>query len=191
MEIKHEFQQAQGAGTTANEQPFILKYPEEMSFEFLFDNTGIINRIPKINIATDIQNFKEFLMGYDGETHQPRFFKFVWGTDLFKGRCTSLNINYKLFNPDGSPIRAICKVTLKQAIEEQVRVAQQNDRSPDLSHYRRVQAGDTLPNMCFKIYGDAAYYIQVAEVNKIQNFRNLNIGSEIYFPPIDKSKTTT
>lgn len=190
LEIKHDFQQTQGSGTTGHQQPFIIKYPEEMSFEFLFDNTGIIDKNPKENIAADIQNFKNFLMEYDGNTHQPRFFKFVWGTDLFKGRCSVLTINYKLFNPDGSPIRAICKVTLKQASEEELRVIQQNDRSPDLTHYRRVQEGDTLPYMCFKIYGDAAYYIQVAQVNKIQNFRKLETGSEIFFPPIEKLKTS-
>ena len=188
VEIKYEFEQAQGQGTTGNNQSFKVKYPEEMSFEFLFDNTGIIDRNPKENIATDIENFKKFLMDHDGNSHQPRFFKFVWGTDLFKGRCSALNINYKLFNPDGSPIRAICKVSLKQATEEELRVIQQNDRSPDLTHYRRVQKGDTLPYMCFKIYGDSSFYLQVAKANKLQNFRNLEVGSEIFFPPIDKAK---
>jgi Contractile injection system tube protein len=190
VEIKYEFEQAQGQGTTGNQQPFKVKYPEEMSFEFLFDNTGIIDKKPKDNIAADIKNFKDFLMEYDGNSHQPRFFKFVWGTDLFKGRCSALSINYKLFNPDGSPIRAICKVSLKQATDEELRVIQQNDHSPDLTHYRVVQKGDTLPLMCFKIYGDSSYYLQVAQANNLQNFRNLETGSEIFFPPIDKTKAT-
>lgn len=190
VEIKYEFEKAQGQGTTGNHQPFKVKYPEEMSFEFLFDNTGIIDKKPKENIATDIDNFKKFLMEYDGNSHQPRFFKFVWGTDLFKGRCSALNINYKLFNPDGSPIRAVCKVSLKQATDEELRVIQQNNRSPDLTHYRKVQKGDTLPYMCFKIYGDSSYYLQVAQVNKLQDFRNLEVGSEIFFPPFDKTKPT-
>lgn len=190
VEIKYEFEKAQGQGTTGNHQPFKVKYPEEMSFEFLFDNTGIIDKKPKENIATDIDNFKKFLMEYDGNSHQPRFFKFVWGTDLFKGRCSALNINYKLFNPDGSPIRAVCKVSLKQATDEELRVIQQNNRSPDLTHYRKVQKEDTLPYMCFKIYGDSSYYLQVAQVNKLQDFRNLEVGSEIFFPPFDKTKPT-
>ena len=188
VEIKYEFEKTQGQGSTGGHQQFKVKLPEEMAFEFLFDNTGIADGKPKENIAVEIENFKKFLMDYDGNSHQPRFFKFVWGTDLFKGRCASLNINYKLFNPDGSPIRAICKVSLKQATDEELRVIQQNDHSPDLTHYRVVQKGDTLPLMCYKIYGNSSCYLQVAAANKLQNFRNLETGTEIFFPPIDKTK---
>jgi hypothetical protein len=191
VEIKNEFENAQGQGTTGGHQQFKVKLPEEMSFEFLFDNTGIIDGKPKENIATEIENFKKFLMDYDGNSHQPRFFKFVWGTDLFKGRCSALNINFKLFNPDGTPIRAVCKVSLKQATDEELRVIQQNDHSPDLTHYRTVKKGDTLPLMCYRIYGNSAYYLQVAQVNKLQNFRSLEVGSQVFFPPIDKTKATT
>ncbi len=187
IEIKYEFENAQGQGTTGGHQQFKVKLPEEMSFEFLFDNTGIIDGRPRENIAGEIENFRKFLMDYDGNTHQPRFFKFVWGTDLFKGRCSALHINYKLFNPDGSPIRAICKVSLKQATDEELRVIQQNDRSPDLTHYRTVKKGDTLPLMCYDIYGDSSYYIQVAGANNLQNFRNLEPGSLIFFPPVAKN----
>jgi hypothetical protein len=190
VEIKYEFENAQGQGTTGGQQQFKVKLPEEMSFEFLFDNTGLIDGKPKENITTEIDNFRKFLMDYDGNSHQPRFFKFAWGTDLFKGRCSALNINYKLFNPDGAPIRAICKVTLKQATDEELRVIEQNDSSPDLTHYRTVHKGDTLPLMCYRIYGDSAQYLQVARVNRLQNFRNLETGMEIFFPPFDKTNTT-
>jgi hypothetical protein len=188
VDIKYEFENSQGQGTTGGQQQFKVKYPEEMAFDFLFDNTGIIDGKPKPNISDDIANFKKFLMDYDGSVHEPRFFKFVWGTDLFKGRCSGLNIAYKLFNPDGSPIRAVCKVTLNQATEEELRVLQQQDQSPDLTHYRVVRKGDTLPWMCYHIYGDSKYYIQVAAANKLSNFRDLTVGDEIFFPPIDKVK---
>ena len=191
VEIKYEFENGQGQGSTGGHQQFKVKLPEEMSFEFLFDNTGIIDGKPKTNIADDIEKFKKFLMDYDGNSHQPRFFKFAWGTDLFKGRCAALNINYKLFNPDGSPIRAICKVSLKQATEEELRVIRQNNHSPDLTHYRVTQKGDTLPLMCYKIYGDSSYYLQVAQVNKLQNFRALEAGTEIFFPPVEKTKDSS
>jgi hypothetical protein len=53
---------------------------------------------------------------------RPGFSSFVWGTSLMKGVCSSLNITYKLFNPDGKPIRAICKVTIREVTEEEQRV---------------------------------------------------------------------
>ena len=187
IEAKMEFKQGQAQGTTGNQQPFELKLPEEMSFEFLFDNTGIIDGKPKENLTQDIQDFSIFLMGYDGDTHEPKFFKLVWGTLLFKGRCTALSINYKLFNPDGAPIRAVCKVTIKEFKEENLRVAEENRQSPDLTHYRTVKKGDNLPLLCYRIYGDPKYYIQVAKANKLGNYRNLITGDELFFPPILKT----
>jgi hypothetical protein len=188
LETKMEFSQAQGQGTTGNQQPFELKVPEELAFEFLFDNTGIIDGKPTENISEALETFSEFLMGYDGSTHEPKFFKLVWGTLLFKGRCTSLAINYKLFNPDGAPIRAVCKTTFKEFKEENLRVAEEDNQSPDLTHYRLVKKGDTLPLLCYHIYGDSRYYLQVAQVNKLINYRNLIPGQEIFFPPVINNK---
>jgi hypothetical protein len=190
LESKMNFNDGQGQGTTGTQPRFELKPPEELSFEFLFDNTGIINGIPKPNIAKDLADFKEMLMGYDSQTHEPKFFKLAWGTLLVKGRCTSLTITYKLFNPNGAPIRAVCKATFKGSIEENLRVAIESPFSPDLTHYRLVKKGDTLPLMCYRIYGDSRYYLQVAMANRLTNFRNLQVGDELFFPPIEKTSNT-
>ena len=189
IDKKMEFNLKQGHGTSGHQPKFELKLPEEMSFEFLFDNTGIIDGQPSTNLTQKIDDFSELLMGYNGSTHEPKFFKLVWGTLLFKGRCTALNIAFKLFNPDGAPIRAICKVTFKEMKEEKLRVAQEDNHSPDLTHHRIVKKGDTLPMMCFLIYGDARYYLEVARANKLINFRKLNIGDELFFPPFAKTAT--
>lgn len=186
VDIKYEFQGEQGHGATSSPMKFVRKDPEDMAFEFLFDNTGIIDGVPKPSIDEDITNFKKLLVEYDGDSHQPRYFKFAWGSSMFKGRCMQLTINYKLFNADGSAIRAICKVALKQAKEDELSALEANDQSPDLTHYRVVKKGDTLPLLCYNIYGDSSYYLQVARVNKLQNFRNLQTGASIFFPPFDK-----
>jgi nucleoid-associated protein YgaU len=60
------------------------------------------------------------------------------------------------------------------------------DESPDLTHIRLVKAGDTLPEMCFNIYGDPRYYLDVARQNRLDNFRKLEPGTRIFFPPIEK-----
>jgi nucleoid-associated protein YgaU len=188
IETKVEFNNGQAGGTSASQPRFEKKPPGELAFEFLYDNTGIIDGNPREDISEDLQKLNDFLMGYDGDIHQTRFFKFVWGTSLMKGVCSSLNIAYKLFNPDGKPIRAVCKVTIREIVEEEARVLGENNHSPDLTHFRIVKKGDTLPLMCFKIYGDSKYYLQVAGVNKLNNFRNLTVGTEIFFPPFDKTK---
>jgi phage tail protein X len=187
LETKMEFQAAQGQGTSATPAKFVVKPPEEMSFEILFDNTGIIDGKPRADLADELKAFKEFLMGYDGEIHRPKYLKFVWGKDLVKGVCSALNIAYKLFNPNGTPIRAICKVTIREMKEDERRVAEERRSSPDLTHYRTIKKGDTLPLMCYRIYGHSKYYLQVAQANGFSNFRNLQPGEEVFFPPIDKT----
>ncbi|MDO9240736.1 MAG: hypothetical protein Q7U30_12015 [Methylicorpusculum sp.] len=159
-----------------------------MTFEFLFDNTGIIDGKPRDSIADDLKHFKEVLTGYKGDAHEPRHFKLVWGENsIFKGRVVEVGITYKLFRPDGTPIRALVKVKFKSSIEEQKRAAKENKSSPDLTHSRKVKAGDTLPLMCYKIYGDPRYYLEVAKKNRLNDFRQLQPGTEIYFPPITKT----
>ena len=100
-----------------------------------------------------------------------------------------MNVQYKLFNSAGSPIRAMVKVTIKQSEEENHRTAREDRHSADLTHVRTVKSGDTLPWLCYKVYGDPKFYIQVAKVNGIVNFRKLQEGIDIFFPPIARQST--
>jgi len=180
---------AQGQGTSGQQLKYEYTAPEELAFEFLFDNTGIVDGKPRESIADDLKRFKEVVLEYKGDSHEPRHFKLVWGKHfVFKGRVTEVSIAYKLFNADGTPIRAIARVAFKSSIEEQMRAAQEDNNSPDLTHIRKVKAGDTLPLMCYRIYGTPEYYLQVAEANGLSDFRSLVPGMDIEFPPIQNSK---
>ena len=98
-----------------------------------------------------------------------------------------MNVEFKLFNPDGTPIRAVAKAKFQEFVEDDLRVAKENNQSPDLTHLRTVKAGDTLPLMSFRIYGDSKYYLEVAKANNIHNFRSLITGQQLFFPPIIKT----
>ena len=192
LEYKLKFSESgQGQGTSGKQLKYEYTEPEEISFEFLFDNTGIIDGKPRDSVADDIKKFKEVLIDYKGDSHEPRHFKLIWGENsIFKGRVTEVAITYKLFKADGTPIRATGKVTFKSSIEEQKRAAKENKSSPDLSHSRTVRQGDSLPQMCFLVYGDPRYYLQVAQINKLGNFRDLQTGAQLIFPPLNKSVKT-
>ena len=187
LEYKVKTAEGQGQGTSGAQAKFQYTMPEELTFEFLFDNTGIIDGKPnKDGVFDDVNHFKTMLTGYQGTSHEPYHLKLVWGNLIFKGRAVELSITYKLFNPDGQPIRAVAKAKFKGSIEEKKRAAKENKSSPDLTHVRMVKAGDSLPLLCFKIYGDPRHYLLVAERNKLTNFRFLPPGRELVFPPIDK-----
>jgi len=126
------------------------------------------------------------ILDYNGDEHKPNYLIISWGKLLFKGALTEMDIEFKLFKPDGTPIRAIAKAKFQGFVEDQLRAAKENNKSPDLTHYRSVKEGDTLPLMTFHIYGDSKYYLQVARVNNIINFRKLKTGQKIFFPPLQK-----
>jgi hypothetical protein len=188
LEYKLKFSSSgQGQGTSGKQLKYEYSEPAEMSFEFLFDNTGIIDGEPRESVAGDLQRFKEVVIDYKGDSHEPRHFKLVWGENsIFKGRVTAVSITHKLFNSNGTPIRAVAKVTFKSSIEEEKRAAKEDKQSPDLTQSRIVKLSDTLPQLCFEIYGDPRYYLKVAAVNGLANFRRLPPGETLRFPPIAK-----
>lgn len=165
--------------------------PEALSFSFYIDATGILagsdgsQKKYRINsIADEIGIFKKMAYSINGDIHTPNYLILFWGKLKFKCRLTSLKIEYTLFNPSGIPLRAKLNVDFKQFLSAEELLRQTGKSSPDLTHARTVSAGDTLPLMCYRIYGDSRYYLEVARVNKLKDFRNLEAGSQIIFPPL-------
>lgn len=191
LEYKVKTADGQGQGTSGAQAKFEYTMPEELTFEFLFDNTGIIDGKPKKDgVFDDVDQFRRVLTEYQGASHEPYHLKLVWGNLIFKGRAIELGITYKLFNPDGQPIRAVAKAKFKGSIEEKKRAAKEDKTSPDLTHQYRVKAGDTLPLLCYRIYGDPKYYLKVAEANDLDNFRFLAPGMNLVFPPVERTKAS-
>jgi hypothetical protein len=188
LEYKVKTAEGQGQGTSSAQAKFEYTLPEELTFEFLFDNTGIIDgKANPDGVFDEVNHFRTLLTGYQGDSHEPYHLKLVWGNLIFKGRAIELGITYKLFNPDGQPIRAVAKVKFKGSIEEKKRALQEDKKSPDLTHIRKVKAGDTLPLMCHRIYGDPRHYLQIAQFNGLDNFRALKPGTDLAFPPLAKT----
>lgn len=193
LEYKLQTDKAQAPGTSTVQTKFGYVLPSELTFEFLFDNTGIIESKEKPNkegVFDEIQQFKKLLIEFNGKSHETYHLVLVWGNLIFKGRAIELSITYKLFNPDGQPIRALAKVKFQGSVEEEKRLAKEYKQSSDLTHIRKVKAGDTLPLMCHQIYGDPKYYLSVANFNNLSNFRTLTPGSELVFPPLDTTSKT-
>ena len=203
----------QTQATTGQDQQFNRILPPDLQLDFVFDSTGVIPQplegiagalsgVPiagaiasaiagpkKYDILADIKKFKKILYELDGNQHKPRQVQLIWGTLLFHGVLVSLDFNFKLFKPSGEPIRVIATAGFTGTIQDDLRVALEAKRSPDLTHVREVREGDTLPLMTHTIYGDPAYYLEVAKANKLINFRNIKPGTKIFFPPVEKNKT--
>lgn len=189
----------QGSGTSSSAPRYNRTPPEDLELEFIFDRTGVLINYGEpgkaddelstdegVGIADDVDLLKRVVFDYNGDEHRPNYLVISWGALLFKGVLTNLDITFKLFRADGTPLRATATAKFNGFIEDNLRVALENNSSPDLTHVRIVKEGDTLPLMTHKIYGDSKYYLEVAKANKITNFRKLNVGQKIFFPPIEK-----
>jgi nucleoid-associated protein YgaU len=177
-----EYEPIQGQGTTGSPQKFGKIKPLEYSFEFLLDGTGIHSE--KKNVAAELEKFLVLTTKNDGDIHRPYFLKLSWGNLVSYCVTTSVEITYTLFYPDGRPLRAKVAAVFTENIEDTLRVAEEGNNSPDLTHWRIVKDGDTLPLMTFRIYGDVKYYPEIARINGLSNFRSLEPGTKLKFPPL-------
>ena len=148
---------------------------------------AIVNPFSKIEtVEKEVDEFKNLLMGYDGEKHQTAYLRLLWGGFNLTCRLKNMDIEYTLFRKDGRPIRAKVKCVFKETVDYPLMVAKQKKSSPDLTHERVMQMNDRLTLMSETIYDSNHYYIDVAKSNKLLSFRHIPVGQKIQFPPIKK-----
>jgi len=187
--IEYDDTQAQGSSTGGPQ--FNKTQSDEVQFQLVFDGTGVVpSPIPGVppakedGITTQIDTFMNLAFKYDGDIHSPNFLQVSWGTLVFNCRLSSMNITYTLFKPDGTPLRAKADVTLVEYTSQENIEKEDNDLSPDLTRVVTVKGGDTLPLLCYQVYGSSVYYVEVARQNRMSGFRDLIPGEQVLFPPL-------
>lgn len=183
LSYEMEYDSAQGAGTNNSRMQFKKQKPGDLNVSLFIDGTGASGRL--VDVQEEVERFQS-VTGYNGNIHRPNYLKVVWGT-LQVRRCIlkSVSVVYKLFKPDGAPLRAVINAVFTDNADDRTRVALAQDQSPDLTHVRLVKAGDTLPGLCAAIYNDPLYYLEVARFNRLDDFRNLQPGARLIFPPLE------
>ena len=178
-----EYDGGQGSGTTNSRMTFKKLKPGVMNLAFFLDGTGASGR--KLDVVAEVAQFLA-VTGYNGDVHRTSYLKIAWGTMAVR-RCVlkSASIAYKLFKPSGVPLRAVITASFSDNSDDQTRVALARDQSADLTHVRLVQAGDTLPALCTRVYGDPHHYLAVARHNGLTHFRSLTPGTRLVFPPLE------
>jgi hypothetical protein len=160
--------------------------PEKVSFDIVIDGTGVVEVAD--SASTDVKDrvskLTDVVYKYDGDSHEPNHVRIIWGNLIFFGRLESMSVEYTLFKPSGEPLRAKVKLAFSGFMSKEEEAFRANRSSPDLSHLVEFKAGDTLPLLCYRIYKDSSYYVDVARVNNITNFRDIKPGSRLHFPPL-------
>lgn len=153
--------------------------------KIILDATGAVPKAEWPDRCESIKDMIFLLQGavcdLDDESHQPPIVELCWGPIYLFVRMTKCTTKYVLFNSKGTPLRAEVTLTLESYESEN---DSSKKKSPDLTHLVEVKAGDTLPLMCDRIYNDSSYYLQIARINGLTNFRQIKPGTMLEFPPM-------
>lgn len=181
-----EFEYAQDnppAGDDGKEAQFDHIKPSQFSFDFLIDGTGASGE--RVDVAQRIEEFKK-TVGFYGAIHRPRFLMLSWGTFIANCVLENYTLNYKLFRPDGTPLRVVITANFKEHKPKAQQELEKNNSSPDVTHSHEVANREHLWWISNKEYKNPNYYLQVAEKNNLDNLRSLKLGSRLYLYPISE-----
>lgn len=176
-------------GKSAVESKLSQYQQEKLSFELVLDGTGAVPQLPPQasagEVSQQVKQLKNVVYHYVGEKHEPSIVKLQWGQSFsFVGRLSSMTVDYTLFKPGGDPLRAKIKLNFGSYMSNKQEALKADRQSPDLTHRVLVKAGDTLPNLCYRIYRDSSYYLAVAEFNQLDSVSVVAPGTQLYFPPL-------
>ena len=195
------YSERQGQGDSASDAIFSSSQPITMNFNFVWDATGVVpppsalGGIPLVGaiasaldkeeeyrVMEQIEKFSHIVYDYSGEIHAPRKVLLVWGVLSFTCVLESVSYEFKLFKPDGTPLRAQASCVFREFKTDCQAALEEANQSPDMNHLREVHAGDSLPLMSHQVYGDPKHYLAVARHNKLVNFRQLRPGAQLTLP---------
>ncbi|MGM0576311.1 MAG: LysM peptidoglycan-binding domain-containing protein [Myxococcota bacterium] len=136
----------------------------------------------------------EKLLDYYEASHHIPCVRLVWGQftqgsekdSQYLFYVEKLKVDYSMFLPDGTPVRAKAKLTLKQALPIEQQMSENPKQSPDHAKLYTVKRGDTLQGIAYAEYDDPHEWRRIAETNDIDDPMSLRPGSKLLVPPIIK-----
>ncbi len=159
--------------------------PATMTLEMFLDGTeGGVNVSERVRELMDACN--PTATSTSRNRPLPPGVRFGWDKVYFEGYLVKVSAHYTLFKRDGTPIRALCTLEIKEVPAAPRR---QNPTSGGVSSHgsHAVVDGDSLPSIAFEEYGDAAHWRAIAEANRIDDPMRLVPGTRLLIPPAQEA----
>lgn len=132
------------------------------------------------------------------DRHSPPLVRLSWGSRFpgpslgssaeaengFTAVVLSVARRFTLFAADGTPLRALVTLSLKQYMSLAEQITALNLQSADHTRVHVVQQGETLPLIAFDAYADAGAWPLIANHNKLTEVRELVPGTRLELPPL-------
>jgi hypothetical protein len=179
----------EAVGKQGTDPTFIGSQPRTFTIDLVLDGTGVNNNGVKIPVTAQVLLFRSITTVIDGTEHRPNYLLVQYGTFLCNCCINSSTVTYTMFDMTGLPIRARISASFTERTPASLGSILSMLSSPDLTHLIQVKEGDLLPLLTYQVYNDQSYYLQVAKVNKLKNFRKLTGGTSLVFPPIASSNS--
>jgi len=178
---KWERKTAKGA-KSAGPPEFSGAEPSKMTLEMFFDASGkhdgsvvaAVEQLLSCCVPTEESR------GQDKPS--PPLVQFSWGqVKSFPAFITQVSAKFTLFASDGTPIRAVCSVSLEEMPGDP---GWQNPTSGGLAVRRAhtVVEGDSLASVAYREYGDPAMWRPLADYNGIDDPMRVPTGRVLLLP---------
>lgn len=146
---------------------------------------GLKKYIDSSTELADICMDLSLLMKMYPKSHTQSKVLFAWGSLEFEGYITSMNINYKMFNRNGFPVRAEIDLDLlgedKSILST---LGAKPKESPDRTKYRMLRPRDELWMLADEEYQDASCWKEIARENGILNPRKIDYTKQLKVPSL-------
>lgn len=161
--------------------------PCKLTLELFFDASvnGSVDVVKSVDelfgCCVPYREFKK------NEHAMPYLVIFNWGgVRSFAAYISQVQAKYTRFAANGTPIRAVCTVNLEE-IDVTGYPPKQNPTSGALSAdtVHTTTAGDRLPLIAYREYGDAELWRALAEYNGIDDPMRIPHGTRLFLPGVD------
>lgn len=200
---KSEYVKLEKTDVSATEVQLKRVANQTVNFKLLIDGTGAspASSLSGLNVTSIIssavkgvdpviQYLLQAVLGLNKITHEANNLVLIWGVYFFRGRAQSVTVNYTMFDRIGRPLRAEVDISFLQSegVKSPLSLFAQ---SPDITKTYTVKAGDTLPLIAQQEYDDESFYMEIAKVNNLKNYRRLEPGMTLVMPPFNKNAEET
>lgn len=157
--------------------------PEKVGFTLVLDGTGA-GPVPPQDVTARIRALLAVVYRQDTALNEPSRVQLVWGSLCFYGRLTAMQTQYTLFKPNGDPLRAKLKLDFSRFLSAGEAVLEGASAQAGTTRVEAAKAGETLPAMCQRIYGNTDYVALIGHLNGLSTLGPVPKGTKLSFPPM-------
>jgi nucleoid-associated protein YgaU len=157
--------------------------PSKMTLEMFFDATDKQDG----SVVTAVETLLSCCVPTEESAGQkkptPPLVVLHWGSiSSFPAFVTSVSAKFTLFTSAGTPIRAVCSVTMEEMPGEEFRKQNPTSGGHEVRRVHRTIAGDSLASVAFAEYGDPTAWRAVAAFNEIDDPLRVPTGTVLLLP---------